>query len=154
MVNLRRHTSKGFTLIELSIVVAMIGTLAAIAMPTLLTVQIRAKYARAASDSKTAVTQAIFYASDKNQNPGTMQALREGGYVNLGDTDPWGQPWNYSATFTDTYGPAGDGEMGVCSRGPAGAACPGWPLTAPPAEVVNGTTGFSSVYGAWQGRVN
>ena len=64
-----KRDEKGFTLIELLIVVAIIGILAAIAIPNLITAQRRARYSRAAGDSKTIMTQAMVVTSDYNQTP-------------------------------------------------------------------------------------
>jgi len=60
---------KGFTLIELLIVVAIIGILAAIAVPNFLNAQVRAKVARAVSDMKTLETALEMYRLDTNGFP-------------------------------------------------------------------------------------
>lgn len=63
---MKTRLSLGFTLIELLIVVAIIGILAAIAVPNFLNAQTRAKVARVVSDLK-AITQAMeMYRIDRN----------------------------------------------------------------------------------------
>ena len=57
---------KGFTLIELLIVVAIIGILAAIAIPNFLNAQVRSKVARTKADMKTISTALETYAVDNN----------------------------------------------------------------------------------------
>lgn len=60
---------KGFTLIELLIVVAIIGILAAIAVPNFLNAQMRARVARCVSDMKSMHTAMEAYMVDNNTYP-------------------------------------------------------------------------------------
>lgn len=59
----------GFTLIELLIVVAVIAILAAIAVPNLLTAQMRSKVSRVKSEIRTVVTALEAYRLDHNRYP-------------------------------------------------------------------------------------
>ncbi|MBI1388872.1 MAG: prepilin-type N-terminal cleavage/methylation domain-containing protein [bacterium] len=60
---------KAFTLIELLIVVAIIGILAAIAVPNFLNAQMRAKVAKAESELRTLSTALESYSIDNNMYP-------------------------------------------------------------------------------------
>lgn len=66
IVNSKVKNHSGFTLIELLIVVAIIGILAAIAIPNFLQAQVRAKVSRVASDMRTIAQANDIYQVDNN----------------------------------------------------------------------------------------
>lgn len=66
---MKQNETHGFTLIELLIVVAIIGILAAIAIPNFLSAQVRSKVARCKEDMFSLGTALEAYAVDNNSHP-------------------------------------------------------------------------------------
>lgn len=109
-----KWNKKGFTLIELLIVVAIIGIIAAIAIPNLLSAIQRSKQKRTMSDMRSLGTGLGAYQIDYNGYPSdTIQAawpLLDPNYiVNPPENDGWRLLMNYSVSpvspngFSDSY---------------------------------------------------
>ncbi len=144
------RSDKGFTLIELLIVVAIIGILAAIAIPNILDAQRRARYAKAASETKTATSNTVLYGVDKGKYPPSLDVLRDAGYPNVNPTDPWGEFFQLAPILVAqlTTGVADDVYIYSKGGGKAGT----YPVPFVADTGFDGSVGYSSVYGAWTGR--
>jgi type II secretory pathway pseudopilin PulG len=131
------------------IVAAIIGVLASIAIPNVFSAQRRSKYARAASDTKTAVMQILAYAQEKGSYPVGLASLRSAGYASVADTDPWGNPLVLAAPLQGGGLAGSADDIYIYSRGPAaaGSYVPGQSTTGG-----GGAVGYSSLYGAFTGE--
>jgi len=87
-MKMKRRMAAGFTLLEMIVVVAMIGILAAIALPNLIQMPRRAKEATLKTNLRT-IRQAIdqFY-GDLGYYPESLEALTEEGYLRDVPIDP------------------------------------------------------------------
>src|SRR3989338_3810428 len=137
----------GFTLIELLVVVAIIGILAAIAVPNFLVAMGKAKAARAIADMKALATALESYHTDQgayppdSSRPGVpienypwAEEYRSGiagklelmcltspvAYITSLPSDPFHSPYQYGAGRQDAYGYASD--KGLWGEGPVALA--------------------------------
>jgi general secretion pathway protein G len=86
---LRRHRiQSGFTLIELMIVMAIIGILATLAIPSYVTAIKHAKEAVLEEDLHIMRTAIDSYTMDKNKAPQTLDDLVQAGYLRAIPVDP------------------------------------------------------------------
>jgi type II secretion system protein G len=71
----RMNNQRGFTLIELMIVVAIIGILTAIAFPLYANIQSRARVAKAQADVRTMASAVVVYSAHMGSMPASLGTL-------------------------------------------------------------------------------
>jgi general secretion pathway protein G len=114
MTRHRRHAARGFTLMEILVVVVIIGILGAVIVPNLLGRPDQARITAAQSDLRNLANALDIYRLDNYQYPSTDQGLdalvrkpsgfpepknyNPDGYVKKLPTDPWGSPYVYERT--------------------------------------------------------
>lgn len=127
-----RHAARGFTLIEIMVVVVIIGLLAAFILPNVFGNVIRAQKAKVKGDIQGIETALTMYKLDNYKYPSTDLGLtalsqrpndptvrnwREGGYIQRVSKDPWGNPYQYiypglHGQEYDLYSFGADGQEG------------------------------------------
>ena len=122
-------SAKGFTIIEILVVVVILGILATVVVPKFLGRPDEARVVKARQDVRVLASALDIYKLDNFQYPSTEQGLealvqqpsgrpeapnwKQGGYVQELPLDPWGNPYQY-------LNPGQHGEIDVYSYGQDG----------------------------------
>ena len=109
--NQQVRQSAGFTLIEVMVVVAILGILAALVVPRIMDRPDEARIVKARNDIRVLSNQLDLYKLDNFVYPSTDQGLealvsppsgqpeapnwKNGGYLDRLPSDPWGRPYQY-----------------------------------------------------------
>jgi len=120
MNTLRTSTQRGFTLIEIMVVVVIIGVLGAIVVPQFMSRPDQAKVTAAHTDIQAISTALEMYRLDTFNYPSTQQGLEAlvtrpagtplarnwnpQGYLKSLPVDPWGTPYQYLNPGTHSAG--------------------------------------------------
>lgn len=99
----RKNGEKGFTLIELMIVIAIIGILAAIAIPQFLQYRIKSYNAAANTDIKNAYTAAQAYFIDNPAANLTTDMIKSAGYTQTNEVTLTGGGTMGGLSLTTTH---------------------------------------------------
>lgn len=139
-----RRVQRGFTLIEIMVVVVIMGILAALVVPKLMGRTDDARITAARQDIATLMSSLKLYKLDNQHYPSTEQGLqalvakpssgpaangwKSGGYIDRLPKDPWGNDYHYLS-------PGVKGEVDVFSYGADGQP---------------GGTGVDADIGSWE----
>ncbi len=126
---LKSRAARGFTLIEIMVVVVIMGILASLVVPKLISRTGESRVAAARVDISTVMQALKLYKLDNQRYPTTEQGLqalvakptngpaangwKSGGYLDKLPNDPWGTPYKYLS-------PGIKGEIDVFSLGADG----------------------------------
>jgi general secretion pathway protein G len=129
---LARRYARGFTLIEIMVVVIIIGLMASLIVPAVIGQVDKAKITKAKGDIRALETALTMYRLDNSKYPTTDQGLnalvtqpadptiknwKPGGYLQRVSKDPWGNDYQYANPGThskefDLYTLGADGAPG------------------------------------------
>ena len=128
-----QNQQRGFTLIEIMVVVVILGVLAALVVPQIMSRPDQAKAAAAQSDIKAIAMALDIYKLDNHQYPSSQQGLEAlvskpsgnpparnwnpDGYLKRLPIDPWGNAYQYRVpgargTGYDLFSFGADGKLG------------------------------------------